>query len=305
MDPITLNKLLSVADAIDLQKRSNSILLEEFHRIVYSQGRLKRPKRRVQDILRIFRAAHWIEPSCREGNRLLLTRDFNDLIDGWNSGHHLSPMNKGLRKYPPYAKFLDCLEKETQIKVPRQKDKGGVSLKLREQYGINLVAFGTFRAWAVSVGHAYLSPLDRTLYWGGNWDAERPTVEDFLRSCLEGYSQSEKTSGFANLGHVAHKVCIDLGISFQAFEMKINQFVDIFPEELRLSPATIRRELSGHFKITSVRPRLEVSKERLEAKLRGEEPPLIQWLEHRYLEDGVRIKSKLIKLMKWEVSNVN
>ncbi|MDE0181559.1 MAG: hypothetical protein OXL39_09455 [Caldilineaceae bacterium] len=293
-----------MADAIATQRKKNTVLLEDFRRIVESQGRVKRLKRRIQDIFRIFRATRWLIQSCQDPNVLLLTEEFDDFIHNWNSGNHLLPMSKGLRNYPPYSKFLDCLRQETQIAIPRREDKQGLALRLKRQYDINTVAFDTFRTWAVSVGHAFLSPLDRTLYWGGDWDEEQPTLERFKKSCLESYCLSDKTSGFANLGHVAHLVCVDLRISFQAFEIRMNQFVEKSPGEFRLAPATMRRELSGYFKITSIRPRREIDKERLEAKLRGDDPPQIQWLEHRFLEDGVRIKGELIKLIRWEASDV-
>ena len=173
---------------------------------------------------------------------------------------------------------------------------------LKEKYGITFVAFDTFRAWAVSMGHAYRSPFEEILYWGGNWDVERPSLECFKTVCRESYCQTEKTSGYANLGRLAHLVCKELSISFQAFEMKMNLFVETFPGEIKLAPATIRREVSGHLQLTSIRPRKEILRERLSAKLQGIEPPQSKWLEHRYLEDGMRVNGKLVKLIRWEIS---
>ena len=287
-----------------MQRESNTIALDDFYRIVQSQGRVKRLERRIQDILRIFKTTRWLMQPRQNPDVLLLTEDFDNFIINWNSGDNLLPMNRGLRKYPPYANFLDCLRQETQIEVPRRevkdlKSKSGHSLK--EQYGINLVAFNTFRTWAVSVGHAYLSPFDRNLYWGGDWNEERPTFDCFVTACLESYHQTDKTSAFANLSHVAHLVCVSLRISFQVFEKRMNQFVEDFPGEVRFAPATIRRELSGRVRITSVRPRSEIIRERRAAELQECETWQAQWLEHRHLEDGVRVKGNQVKLIRWEV----
>ena len=52
MDPITLNKLLSVADGIERERTGNQISLDTLYAIVDSLGKIKRLKRRVRDILR-------------------------------------------------------------------------------------------------------------------------------------------------------------------------------------------------------------------------------------------------------------
>ncbi len=176
-----------------------------------------------------------------------------------------------------------------------------------ENYNITFVAFDTFQTWAVSVGHAYRSPFEETLYWGGEWDADQPSLEDFEVICRESYNLTNKVSGYANLGLLAHLVCQELNISFQAFEMKMNQLVEIFPGRVTLAPATIRREISGHHQITSIRPRKEVLSKRLSTKLwpnkqyRYNKRPESEWLEYRYLEDGMRVKGKLVKLIRWEI----
>ena len=305
MDPITLSKLLSVADAIETQSEEGQLTLDKFHNIIDSQGQAKRLERRVRDILRICEAIGWISRSSQDRNQLCLTKDFCKFILAWESGDQLFLMNQGLTSYPPYARFLYCLKHEKRIEIPHSQNRDAqrkLGRELRGKYGITFVAFDTFRSWAVAVGHAYRSPFDEILYWGGDWDANRPTLDSFRRSCGESYRLVDKTSGYANLGRLAHLVCMDLGISFQAFEMKINQFVGTFPGEISLATATIRREISGRFKITSIRPRREIVRERLSAKLQGLEPPQSEWLEHRYLEDGMRVKGRLVKLIRWEES---
>ena len=195
-------------------------------------------------------------------------------------------------------------------KFPRRQDKESrqnLGRKLKGKYGITFVAFDTFQIWAVSLGHAYRSPFETILYWGGEWDAEQPSLEHFKTVCWSHYNRAKKTSGYANLGRLADCVCQELRISFQAFEMKMRQFVEAFPGEITLAPATIRREISGRSQITSVRPRKDILSERLSAKLLGSKPtrprkrsePL--WIERRCPEDGVRVNGKLVKLIRWEV----
>ena len=305
MDPITVNKLLSVADAIETRRVGSQLSLDTFHKIIESQGEIKHLERRVRDVLRIFESSSWLARSTQNQDILYLTKDFHKFIHAWDSGDYLLPMNQGLMNYPPYARFLDCLKHEKKIEIPQRQNKESrrdLGRELKEKYDITFVAFDTFQTWAVSVGHAYRSPFEEILYWGGDWDARRPSLECFKKACKESYSQTEKTSGYANLGHLAHLVCKKLRISFQAFEMKMNQFVEVFPSEIKLAPATIRREVSGRYQITSIRPRKEILKERLSAKLQGISPPKSQWLEYRYLEDGMRVNDKLVKLIRWEVS---
>ena len=312
MDPITMNKLLSVVDAIDDTDRiENQLSLDAFYKIVESQGKIKRLNRRVQDILRIFESSQWIARNDQDRNMLCLTKKYDNFIQAWNSGDYLLPMNEGLTNYPPYARFLECLKREQAIEIPRRENKEArrdLGRKLKDKYSITFVAFDTFQGWAVSVGHAYRSPFEAILYWGGEWDANRPSLEHFKTVCQAYYSQAEKTSGYANLGRLAHRVCRELHISFQAFEMKMKQFVEMFPGEITLAPATIRREISGRSQITFIRPRKEVLSKRLSDKLLGAKPTRsskrseLQWIEHRHLEDGVRLNGKLVKLVRWEVS---
>ena len=136
----------------------------------------------------------------------------------------------------------------------------------------------------------------------GEWDTDQPSLERFKKICLESYNLTDKTSGYANLGHLAHYVCQKLRISFQAFEMKMNQFIETFPNEITLAPATIRRELSGNYQIISIRPRNEILSERLSAKLLDAKQQELRWLEHRHLEDGMCVKGMLVKLIRWEKS---
>lgn len=298
-----MNKLLSVADGIEARHDDSQLPLGVFQEIVVEQGQIKHPARRTRDILRVFETSHWITRSTQNRDTLCLTEYFHEFIRPWNFGDYLLPMNQALTNYPPYRRFLKCLKQEEAIKIPQRQDKESrrnLGRKLKEKYDITFVAFDTFRTWAVSLGHAYRSPFDEMLYWSGNWNADRPSLDRFKTICRRSYEHTDQTSGYANLGRLAHLVCQELNISFQAFEMKMNQFVKTFPGEIKLAPATIRCEVAGHFRLTSIRPRKEILKERLSAKLSGKRPPRAQWIEHRYLEDGMRVNGKLVKLIRWE-----
>ena len=312
MEPITINRLLSVADAIETYRVADKLSLDAFYKIVGNQG-VKRLDRRVQDILRVFEASNWICRSVQNRDILRLTENYDKFIDAWNSGDYLLPMNHGLANYPPYADFIKCLKNEQKIKIPQRQDKesrSNLGRELKDKYGITFVAFDIFQTWAVALGHAYRSPFEAILYWGGEWDAHRPSLGHFKTVCWTHYNRAEKTSGYANLGRLADHVCQELRISFQAFEMKIKQFVEMFPGEITLAPATIRREILGRSQITSIRPRKEVLSERFSAELLGKKQSEIphgknrrklEWIEYRYLEDGMRVNGKLVKLVRWEV----
>ena len=312
MEPITINRLLSVADAIETYRVVDQLSLDAFYKIVGNHG-VKRLDRRVQDILRVFEASRWISRSVQNRGILRLTENYDKFINAWNSGDYLLPMNQGLANYPPYADFLKCLKNEQKIKIPQRQDKesrSSLGRELKDKYGITFVAFDIFQTWAVSLGHAYRSPFEAILYWGGEWDAEQPSLEYFKEVCWTHYSRAEKTSGYANIGRLAHHVCQELRISFQAFEMKIRQFVETFPSEITLAPATIRREILGRSQITSIRPRKEVLSERFSGELLGKKQSetlcgknrqKLEWIEHRHLEDGIRVNGKLVKLVQWEV----
>ena len=133
MEPITINRLLSVADAIDTRRFENHLSLNTFYKIVESQGKVKHLDRRVQDILRVFKDSYWVVRSPQNQNTLCLTEEYNQFIHAWDSGDHLLPMNQGLTNYPPYADFLKCLKNEQKIEIPERHDK-----KSRQNLGARL-----------------------------------------------------------------------------------------------------------------------------------------------------------------------
>ena len=289
MDPITLGRLLSIADAVEEHRDRNRLTSSMFRQIIAQQTQAKDLARRERDILRILSAMGWMVSGGT--GTLCLNQRFTEFISAWN-GKNLLHINQCLSDYPPYASFLVCLRQEKVIPIPNRDDKEAkrrLGRRLKDNYGITFVAFSTFRSWAIAVGQAYLSPPEQSLYWGGDWDDLLPSIQAFETACRESYRTAEKTSGYANIGRLADVVCRRLHISFQAFEMKMKLLVDAKPGTVTLARATIR-DPSWGFQITTVRPRSEILGERLTARLRDiEKPPRPQWLEHRYLEDGIRI----------------
>ena len=304
MDPITINRLLSIADAIEgVHRDMGEIPVSRFNAIVAKQGGTKHPARRARDVLRVLEASRWVTWGVGDPSRLSVTEEFLELVGVWNEGEFLIPMNQGLARYPPYAQFLHCLYMEKGIGIPERRNREGrrrLGQELREKYGLTFVAFDTFRTWAQAVGHAYRSPTDATLYWGGEWGVDKPSAGTFEAACRQAYAEAEKSSGFANLGRLAHCVCMQMRISVQAFEMKMKELVRTGRGQIRLAPATLRRERAADCVIVTVRPRQEILKERLVARLQGAERPRTQWLEYRYLDDGMRIGGRVAKLIRLE-----
>jgi hypothetical protein len=301
MDPITLKKLLSIVDALEQRREDDQIDASTFARVVAEQTQAKHKKRRERDIRRILEASGWVEP---EAERLHLTQHYFDFISAWNEGD-LIQLNNRLADYPPYRRFLICLQQEGVLPVPARDDKetkSRLGRRLKKQHNLTFVAFNTFRRWAVAVGQAYLSPFEGSIYWGGNWSKNSPLLETFRARCREAYLEAEKTSGYASIGRLVDTVCRAMHISFQAFEIKMNGLLKEQPRLVKLARATIRQPSSGH-EITTVRPRSEVLRGRLAAKLLDESfSAQPQWLERRYLEDGIRLNGKLVKLIRWEES---
>ncbi|MCB0190855.1 MAG: hypothetical protein KDJ65_02825 [Anaerolineae bacterium] len=300
MDPITLEKLLPIADAIEERRENNRIPVLGFEQIIVEQTRAKNLERRSRDILRVVTTMGWI--TNEHTDMLYLTQQYVNFIEAWNKGD-LQSINEALAQYPPYERFLHCLRSEKIISVPKRGDKEARErLKnLLEDYDLTFPAFNTFQYWVVSVGQGYLSPFNESLYWGGDWNDSVPSTGIIKLECRKSYEEIEKTSGYSNIGRVADIVCRELQISFQAFEAKLNNLIIEEPTLVTLAPSTIR-EPSRRFQITTVRPRSKILKEKMAAKLGGNKQPEIQWLERRYVEDGIYVGGKLVKLIRWGVS---
>jgi hypothetical protein len=301
VDPILLNKLLAIADEIEEHNKEEGLTFSHLQQIVARQSRAENLIRRTQDILRVLFELKWL--SRQSESEFSVTPNFTGFIRAWEHNDLLA-MNRFLALYPPYAWFLNCLCQEQVIQVPKQQDKKAkkeLGQKLHDRYQITFVALDTFwRTWAVPMGQAYFSPFNETLYWGGNWDDDTPSIKTFRTICWENYCNAEKTSNYANIGRLADVVCRQLSISFLVFEMKMNVLVQTEPK-IKFAPLTVREPTRG-FQIVTLCPRLEILREQAAARLRGEleTKGKLRWTEYRYLEDGIRINNNLVRLIKWE-----
>jgi hypothetical protein len=267
LDPVSLDKLLSIADAIET-RHNDLISLFSLHKIIAAASKARNRDRRTRDVLRVLLELGWL--AVQDKHEFQLTDGFTRFITAWNDGT-LPGINRCLTAYQPYALFLACLLEEGAIRIPRRQNKGArkeLGRRLKAEYDITFVAFDTFRTWAVAVGQAYLSPFEESLYWGGNWNDSAPPLEIFKAACWQSYHEAEKTSGYANIGRLADAVCRQLKISFQAFEINMKILLEAEPGLVKLARATIREPSRG-FQITTIRPRSEILKERLAARLRG------------------------------------
>ncbi len=110
----------------------------------------------------------------------------------------------------------------------------------------------------------------------------------FYSKLIEQFNRFKQDSGYVNAGIIADKVCQILNISFQGFEKKLNEFVEIYKGTFTFAPLTTRYDLEKKSEIIIVKKRNHGVKESFNK----------EWLEHRDLIDGVKIKGKLMRIMK-------
>ena len=305
MDPLSLEKLLSIINAVEISRNGEFVTESQFHEIVNEYSRAKDLNRRVQDLLRVLGAMKLLE-ATKQG-KLRLTSLFSEFVSAWNE-NELLRLNNVLAHYPPYSRFLEALRQEKEIVVPNRENKISrreLGSRLKIAHDLTFVAFDTFRFWSVATGHAYLSPFDDTLYWGGNWNDETPQLDVFELVCRKSFSEVETTSGFANIGRLGDQVCRRLYISYQAFEIKMNLLLKTKPGAAKVATTTIR-EPSRKYRIVDLRPRIEVLRENKIAELSGQnanQTSKLRWSELRYVEDGIRVNNRLVKLVRWEIFN--
>ncbi|MGA9767851.1 MAG: hypothetical protein WBV94_02350 [Blastocatellia bacterium] len=299
MDPISLEMLLSVCDGIEKDRSGNDLSRESFEQIIKLHSQALDLERRVRDISRVLQSMNLLTST---GEDFYITSVFQDLIAAWNGADFII-MNQCLAGYSPYRSFLNFLQKEKAIKILPRGDKiakQNLNRWLQQEYKITFVAFDTFRFWATALGQAYLSPFTKTIYWGGAWDKSSPSLEELYSTFISCYELTDRISGYANIGRIAEDVCIQMQISFQAFELKLNELMQAYPSRLTFATVT-RRQLSSHITIPILRPRHEVIRERVRVEmLQSKTKSKPRWIAHRYLEEGIHIGSQLVRLVKRE-----
>lgn len=314
MDPLTLEKLLSISDSIE-DRRTGNIITDATYRTIIKQNFASTSKlleRRAKDVFRILDALSFL--SKTDEDEIYIKPSFDDFISAWTMAD-IGQMNKCLSVYTPYNQFLKCLEVQHIFEnFPRSKDTGAEEkfsqwLKLHfEQENpifdtINFTIFESLLYWALPLGQAYLSPFDDALSWGGNWNTTSPSPEVFYDALMEAYKASKKASGYASLVQITDLICRKLHISFQAFEIKLNMILKLWGEDFVFASVTARH-LASKSTISFVIPRMDVKRERLRATLLPKRRlGSIRWLATRFIEDGIKVNGRMVKLIKMEKRN--
>ncbi len=297
MNPVSLELLLSVCDGVESEQIGGELSKDNFRKIVGRVSQAKDLTRRAATVSHVLRLSKLLEATSEN---YLLTSVFQDFMRAWNTADFLA-LNACLSNYPPYQRFLRCLRNETALEIPAGDNKIAkqrLNQWLQENYQLTYVAFHTFRPWATALGVAYKSPFDNLLRWGGDWSVTAPLEEVFRQTLLDCYAETEQSSGYVNIGRLADKVCLRLRISFQAFEIKLNELTVNYPREFVFANATRRRFPAAYSALPTVRARLEIVEARTRAAMLDQNKQKIGWLENRFLEDGVRLNGQLVRLLR-------
>ena len=292
MEPITVNKLLSISNDLFLYQENGIVSNNNFEIVVERNYKSKNLDRRVRDVSGIFSNFNFIRKDIGYYN---LSSNFFDFINAWNENNLLT-MNNCLASYDLYRRFLEVMTEEKQINIPAKNnlnEKKVFTEIFKKKYGINFVIFDTFRYWSLAFGQSYKSPFDDFLIWGGNWSDEEPTLEYFQSVLSEQFKNLKLDSSYVNAGIIADKTCRILNISFQAFEKKLNQFLDLHKGKFVFASITTRYVSKKKSEIITIKSRENVIGENYRNEVIENE-----WLEHRDLIDGVKINGKLMRLMR-------
>jgi len=290
MDPITINKLLNISNDLLLVNENKSISDRQFSRVIQVNYKSKNLERRVRDVYRVLNEMKFISSNEQGFN---LSTNYFDFIEAWNEGNLLT-MNRCLTEYQPYKTFQIVLKHEKSIKIPKNKaEKQYLTNFLKGRYTLNAVSFDTFRYWSAALGQSYKSPFDDYLIWAGDWDDSNPEIGYFRSVLLTEFKRSKKDAGFVNTGILADKVCKYLNISFQAFENKLNDVINLPEKSFIFASITSRLDHEKSSEIITIRKRQVVLANQ---KVNAENSQ--EWFEYRNLLDGVRINGKLRRLVR-------
>ena len=275
MDPVLPPTLFDVLDL--LATKSAPVPISDLN---IKQCLTKKRFAEIGRVLEGFRVAH------RDGESFVPCADLKTLVTYWEAAN-LEGINAFFRRYPPYDTFLRFLRTEKCIYVPPRTDTDArrqMGKQLRKnKVGLTFVAIDTFKWWGMAVGQVYLSHIgDRNIYWGG----EKPDIDTFEKSVHSHYKEIRPLDGFANVGQLADRVCRELKIPFIRFEELFIQLC-LQRRGYMTSTSLVRTPSSK----SSVQTLLSRSK----AKRTGAP---IQWTNKRFMEDGVSINGRSVKMIK-------
>ena len=275
MDPVLPPALFDVLDL--LATKSASVTISDLN---IKQRVTKKRFAEIGRVLEGFRVAH------RDGESFVPDADLKTFVAYWEAAN-LEGINAFFQRYSPYDAFLRFLKTERCIYVPPRTDTDArrqMGKRLREdKIGLTFVAIDTFKWWGMAVGQVYLSHIgDRNIYWG----SEKPDIDIFEKSVLFHYKKIRPLDGFVNVGQLADRVCRELKIAFIRFE------------EIFVQLCLQRR---GYMTATSL-ARLPTSKSLVQTLLSRSQAnrtgTRIQWTDKRFMEDGVLINGRSVKMVK-------
>lgn len=287
MDPVLLPTLFDVLDL--LASRSGPVTLDDLN---VKRQVTKRRFAEIGRVLESFRVAH------RDVFSLVPNADLEQFVECWEKAD-LDCLTSFFRRYRPYDRFLGLLETEKCIQVPPRKDtqaRHKVGAELDAKAGLTFVAADTFKWWGLAVGQVYLSHIgDGNIYWGG----EKPDLDTFERSLIRHYVQVRPLDGFANVGQLADRVCRELNIAFIRFERLFAQLC-LRKSDCYRTATSLAREPSSKSPVQTILPRTKAKQ--LADTLRPGKP--VEWTEKQFMEDGVFIGERSVKLVKIQLEVV-
>ena len=240
-------------------------------------------KRRFAEIGRVLEG---LRVAYRDAESLVPNADLETFVKYWEAPN-LIGINAFFRRYPPYDTFLSLLETKKCINVPPRTDTDArhqMGLQLRkDKVGLTFVAIDTFKWWGMAVGHVYLSHIgDRNIYWSG----ERPNFDTFEKSVQSNYEEIRPLDGFANVGKLADRVCRELKISFIRFEELFKHLC--LKRHGYMTATSLIRTPSSKSQVQTLLARSQAK------RING----LIEWTDKRFMEDGVFMNGRSVKMVK-------
>ena len=239
--------------------------------------------RRFGEIGRVLES---LQVAYRDGEMLVPDVDLITFVKCWENAD-LDEMNGFFRRYTPYEKFLSYLYEKKVIRVPPKTDKVarqqmGKQLR-RDKTGLTFVAIDTFKWWGMVVGKVYIAHIsDRGIHWGG----EKPDLHVFENSVRSHYKDLRPMDGFANVGKIADRVCRELKISFIQFETMFARLC--LQRNGYLTSTSLARTSSSMSTVQTLLSRSKV-------KQAG---GLNDWTDKRFIEDGVLVNGRSVKMIK-------
>ena len=281
MDPVLLPALFDVLDL--LATKSVPVTIGDLN---IKRHLTKKHFAEIGRVLEGFRVAH------RDGESFVPCADLKTLVTYWEAAN-LEGINAFFRRYPPYDTFLRFLNTEKCIHVPPRTDtearrQMGKQLR-KDKIGLTFVAIDTFKWWGMAVGQVYLSHIgNRDIYWG----SEKPDIDIFEKSVQSHYKEVRPLDGFANVGQLADRVCRELKIAFIRFEKLFIQLC--LQRRGYITSTSLARTPSNKSLVQTLLSRSQAK------RTRGP----IEWTDKRFMEDGVFINGRSVKMVKFQPAQV-